>query len=263
MKFVALALALLLAVGSQAASLQADSPSKLEHIRAAADVYLNQVKDSANRALDQLDDTEYKDLKVTLSGRLDEMYNHIKSLQSSVAPMTDSVVATIADATADARTSFMADIDALKTELEPQCEKLREVINRHIEEYRVQLEPIINDYYTKHTAEMETLKAKMDTVAEDLHAKVTTNVEETKAVLMPMVESVRTKLAERLENLKEMATPYVEEYKEQLKQAYSQAQSINTDEVSALRQKITPLAEEVKVKLQAIFEAIAATVTKS
>lgn len=49
--------------GSQGAALQADAPSQLAHVRAAMDVYLTQVKDSAKRALDQLDDTEYKELK--------------------------------------------------------------------------------------------------------------------------------------------------------------------------------------------------------
>lgn len=49
--------------GSQAASLQADAPSQLAHIRAAADVYFTQAKEAAKRALNQLDDTEYKELK--------------------------------------------------------------------------------------------------------------------------------------------------------------------------------------------------------
>lgn len=46
-----------------ASLLQADAPSQLAHVRAAMDVYLTQVKDSAKRALDQLDDAEYKELK--------------------------------------------------------------------------------------------------------------------------------------------------------------------------------------------------------
>ncbi|WP_289449418.1 hypothetical protein, partial [Klebsiella pneumoniae] len=136
MKFVALALALLLAVGSQAASLQADAPSQLAHLRAALDVYLTQVKDSANRALDQLDDTEYKELKASLSQRLETMHTQIKALQGSVSPVTDNIVATISDATADFRTSVMNDIDALKADLEPKRIALRDVINKHIEEYR-------------------------------------------------------------------------------------------------------------------------------
>ncbi|WP_165453963.1 hypothetical protein, partial [Hyunsoonleella flava] len=100
MKFVALALALLLAVGSQAASLQADAPApptQLAHIRAAMDMYLTQVKDAATKALDGLDGTEYTELKLTLTGHLDNMYNQLKTLQASVSPMTDSVFTTIAD----------------------------------------------------------------------------------------------------------------------------------------------------------------------
>lgn len=41
----------------------ADAPSQLAHVRAAVDVYLTQVKESANKVLEHLDDTEYRDLK--------------------------------------------------------------------------------------------------------------------------------------------------------------------------------------------------------
>ncbi|XP_018543131.1 apolipoprotein A-I [Lates calcarifer] len=263
MKFVALALALLLAVGSHAASLQADAPSQLAHVRAAMDVYLTQVKESAQRALAQLDDTEYKDLKNALTQRLDEMHNNIKTLQAQVSPVTDHVVTTIADATADLRTSILNDIEALKTEIEPMRTNLRDVVNKHIEEYRAQMDPIINEYYAKHTAEMDALRTKLEPLVEEMRVKVATNVEETKTALMPIVETVRAKVHERLEALKAMASPYVEEYKEQLKQAYGQAQNIDTKDIVALRERIAPLAMDIKLKLQDIFEVIAATVTKN
>ncbi|MGU1914717.1 hypothetical protein ACSESZ_29340, partial [Pseudomonas aeruginosa] len=74
---------------------------------------------------------------------------------------------------------------------------------------------------------------------------------------------VREKLSERLENLKTLAAPYVEEYKDKLTQSYNQAQTINMEELTALQEKIAPLAADIKDKFHAIFEAIAATVTKS
>nr|AIL82447.1 apolipoprotein A-1 [Channa striata] len=273
MKFVALAVALLLAVGCQAASLQADAPSQLAHIKAAIDVYANQVKDSFKNALNSLDDTEHQELKQRLSQRVDEFHAQLKALQGSVSPITDSVVSTLADATADFRASLTKDIETLKADLEPKRAKLREVINEHLQEYRIQLEPIVKKYYDKHTADMEALKVRLEPVVEELRAKVATNVEETKAALMPILEAIRTKVHARLENLKELVSPYVEEYKDQLKQAYSQvrsidsqevnARSIDSQEVNALREKIAPLVEDIKVKLHEIFEAVAATVTKS
>lgn len=89
MKFVALALALLLAVGektlsqsptyiffllrfmvslntlfhfsgSQAVPMMADAPTQLQHIRAAADVYLTHSIASLKNALGSLDDAEMK-----------------------------------------------------------------------------------------------------------------------------------------------------------------------------------------------------------
>ncbi|CAG06459.1 unnamed protein product [Tetraodon nigroviridis] len=58
MKFLALALALLLAVGSQAAPMLADAPSQLQHIRAAADLYLTQAIARIKSALESIDDAE-------------------------------------------------------------------------------------------------------------------------------------------------------------------------------------------------------------
>merc|ERR1712189_156613 len=216
MKFVALALALLLAVGSQGASLmQADAPSQLAHVRAAMDVYLTQVKESAKRALDQLDDTEYKELKEQLSQRLEDMHTQIKTLQTSVSPVTDGIVKTISDATAGFRAAVEADLETLRTKLEP--------------------------------------------IMEELRAKIAVNLEETKAAMAPIVEAVRTKVSERLEELKTMAKPYVDEYKDQARQMYDQAKSIKTEDLTALKEKIAPLAEEVKTKLQQIMEIVIAS----
>ncbi|KAM8768923.1 apolipoprotein A-I [Acanthopagrus schlegelii] len=260
MKFAALALALLLAVGSHAASMQADAPSQLEHARAVMDVYLTQVKDMSLRAVNQLDDPQYAEFKTNLAQRIEEMYNQIKTLQASVSPMTDSFYSTVMEVTRDTRESLNADLDALKTSLGPQQEQLKEVIERHINDYRTLLTPIYNDYKTKHDEEMAALKTKLEPVLEELRTKIQTNVEETKGVLMPMVETVRSKVTERLENLREVVQPYVQEYKEQMKQMYDQAQNVDTD---ALKAKITPLVDEIKVKVNAIFEIIAASVTKN
>ncbi|XP_037632298.1 apolipoprotein A-I-like [Sebastes umbrosus] len=262
MKVLALAF-VLLAVGAHAASIQADAPDQLAHVRSVMDMYLTQVKEGAKRSLGQLDDAEYGELKNRVIQRIDELYNQLKAVQASVAPVTDSVVSTIADVTLEFRTAVEADIEALKVDLEPKRAELQEVIDRHIADYRTRIEPIVTEYFAKHNADMEVLKTKLDPILADLQVKLTTNVEETKAALMPIVEAVRIKLSERLEQMKLMVSPYVDEYKEQLKNAYSKIQSINTDDADALRDKIRPLAEEIKVKMQAIYEAVYATITKS
>uniref|UniRef100_A0A671TGB2 Apolipoprotein A-Ib n=1 Tax=Sparus aurata TaxID=8175 RepID=A0A671TGB2_SPAAU len=258
MKFAALALALLLAVGSHAASMQADAPSQLDHARAVLDVYLTQVKDMSLRAVNQLDDPQYAEFKTNLAQRIEEMYTQIKTLQGSVSPMTDSFYNTVMEVTKDTRESLNADLEALKSSLAPQNEQLKQVIEKHLNDYRTLLTPIYNDYKTKHDEEMAALKTRLEPVMEELRTKIQANVEETKGVLMPMVETVRTKVTERLESLREVVQPYVQEYKEQMKQMYDQAQTVDTD---ALRTKITPLVEEIKVKMNAIFEIIAASVT--
>ncbi|XP_003449376.1 apolipoprotein A-I [Oreochromis niloticus] len=263
MKFVALALTLLLAVGSQAASLQADAPSQLAQIRSAVDVYLTQAKEGAIKALDQLDDTPYQEFKVILAQRLEDLHTQVKALQGSVAPVTDSVFTTVSEATAELRSNIATDIEALRTELEPKRAHLREVIDRHIEDYRSRLQPVISEYYAKHTAEMDELKTKLEPIMTELREKIRTNVEETKAALTPIVESIRARVATHVEQAKAMLAPYVEEYKEQLRQAYDHAHNIRAEDLTALRAKINPLAEDIKTKLQQIFAILSETFTKS
>lgn len=67
--FVSLLLCLLhfslapISPGSWAAPQQADVPTQLQQARSVVAVYVNQVRDSANKALDHLDDTEYREYK--------------------------------------------------------------------------------------------------------------------------------------------------------------------------------------------------------
>uniref|UniRef100_H3DA29 Apolipoprotein A-Ib n=1 Tax=Tetraodon nigroviridis TaxID=99883 RepID=H3DA29_TETNG len=259
MKFLALALALLLAVGSQAAPMLADAPSQLQHIRAAADLYLTQAIARIKSALESIDDAE---LKERVSQRLDDFHGQLKALQGQVSPVTDSVVSTITDATAELRANIEGDIAALKSETEEKVKELSAVVNKHVEEYRSMLEPILSEYQAKHDQEVAALRVKLDPVMVELRKKMETNVEETKAALSPIVEAVRRKIAERVEAVKLTLTPWVEEYKEQFRGAYAQAQSITPEELAALKDKITPLAEDVKTKLNEIFEAVAATLMK-
>ncbi|XP_056139058.1 apolipoprotein A-Ib [Lampris incognitus] len=277
MKFVALALALLLAVGSQAASLQADasSPSELEHVRSVVGIYLGQVKQSALRLLNHLDGTEYEAYKSKLSGRLDDLQNQLQTAQAVAAPYTDAVFTQMKDATAAVRESIMADFESLRKELEPQRTKLREVVDGHIVEYRKKLEPIYTEYSESHRQEIERLRSKVEPMMDELRAKVAQNVEETKNALMPMVETVRAKVTERLEVLRGEVAPYMTEYKDHLTGVFNQLkneggnldiETIKTEmapRMTALKEKADILVEEVKTQLLAMYESISANFNKN
>merc|ERR550534_2551358 len=80
MKFVALALTLLLAVGSQAQAGQSNAPNQLDNIRNMATVYLDQVKHSVQQTLDHLDGTQYAEYKMKLSQSLDQLNDYAQTL---------------------------------------------------------------------------------------------------------------------------------------------------------------------------------------
>merc|ERR1712240_310161 len=235
MQFLALALTVLLAVGSQARSLQADAPpTQLEQVRGALMMYLDQVKDSAQKALGTLDDTEYKMYKDRLTAGLDGMQAYIKTASETMAPMGEAVSGQVMEAVAAVRTQVNADVDELRTQLEPKRAELRAVLTKHMDEYRTKLEPLIQEYVAKHRENMDGLRAKME----------------------PIVEEMKT-----------MAAPYAEEYKEQMNQAVAKlGETINSGDLqgqvapqlASLKEKVGPAAEEAKAKLMALYETISA-----
>lgn len=227
------------------------------------DMALTQAKESVKRALDGLDDTEYAEFKNTVNMQLDEMYNQFKILQESTMPVTDSIVATITEATAEFYDSFIEDMKSLNTEIEPMRAHLRETIIRHLTQYREKMEPIIRDLHATHKAEMERMRIRVEPLVDEMKVLVNANVEETKAALMPIVEAVRTRLSTHLENLKKVLTPYAEEYKDQINGVWDQARNIDASEITALKIKIEPMAEDIKTKFNEIIEAITAMVNKN
>ncbi|KAG7483966.1 hypothetical protein MATL_G00043940 [Megalops atlanticus] len=257
MKFVVLALTVLLAAGSQARYLQADeAPTQLEHIKAAVMVYLTQVKETAQKALDHLDGTEYEEYKARLSQSLDSLHSYAQTASQSLTPYGESFTSQFLEATKQMRENVMADVEDLRKQLEPKREELQQVLQKHVEEYREKLEPVLQEYVAKHKQEMDALKEKLQPLVEEMREKVQANVEETKSVLLPMVEVVRTKLTQRLEELKTMIAPYAEEYKEQLTKVVSEVREKVSPHTQDLQGKLEPYAEELRTKLAALWETI-------
>ncbi|XP_041664252.1 apolipoprotein A-I-like [Cheilinus undulatus] len=241
-----------------------DAPSALNHARSVMNMYLDIVKDSTLRALEQIDHAETRDM---LKNHVQNTYQRIKDTQETVQPMTDGALATAIEATRDMRQSIAQEIESLKTDLEPKREHLRQVVQQHMDQYRAMIEPIAQEYQKRHEAEMETLRARLEPVMGELKEKITTNWEETKGALMPIIESVRAKGQTWLQAAKESAGPYVQEYKEQIKNymtgAMEQARNINAEDLAALRGKVAPKAQEVAGKLKEIMEDIVAAINKA
>lgn len=198
-----------------------------------------------------------------LAQRVDDIHSQIKTLQGSVSPVTDTVVATISDATNDLRTSIQNDFKTLQDETAAQRQHLREVVEKHLNEYRTLLQPIVDEYQAKHKEEMDALKLKLDPVMEQLNKKIAVNVEETKSALVPIVDRVHTKLAEYIEQIKAAVNPYVTEYKEELRDTYNRAMSLTSDDINVMKDKIDPIVEEIKEKVGTIGQIITSTFAKN
>ncbi|KAI5626347.1 apolipoprotein A-I precursor [Silurus asotus] len=255
MKFVALALAVLLAAGCQARFLQADAPpSQYEHIRSAVVTYLGQVKDTAQKAIGHLDDAEFKDYKARLTQGLENIETMLKSSSESLAPFREGLGPQIVESFSGVRERISNDLEELRKELEPKREQLRQVIKKHLEEYRAKLEPLLKEYSEKNRKQVDEFKAKFEPVIKELQEKIRVNVEETKSKLTPIVETIRNKLTKGLEELKATFGPHAQEYREQIEGALNDLKK--KYESGELQAKLQNLGEELRPQLINIYSTI-------
>ncbi|KAF4076706.1 hypothetical protein AMELA_G00218130 [Ameiurus melas] len=254
MKFVALALAVLLAAGCQGDYLQADAPSQYEHIRAGVVTYLIQLKESAHKAIASLDDAEFKDYKARLTLGVDRIEESLKAASESLAPVRQGIGPQIVEFIFGAREQVSHDLEELRKELEPKCAELREVVKKHLNEYRALLEPVLKEYSEKNQKVVDEFKAKFEPVVKDLQEKIKVNLEETKSKLTPIVEVIRDKLTKVLEELKTKYGPHVQEYKEQIGGVVESLRK--KYESGELQEKLKNLGEELRPQLQGIYNSI-------
>lgn len=210
-----------------------------------------------------------------MAANLDSLYSKLKEAQKVAIPYTNTAISQVMELTTDTRAAIMADVDALKADLEAKRAHLRSVLDQHIVKYHALLDPIINEYAAKHKAEMIEVRRRLEPVMNDLNQLVKTNVEETKQALVPIIETVSSKVYERLEVLRSIATPYVEEYKEQLGKAFTDAQAAATTldieslkaqvepHIAGLKEKSQPLVDEVQAKLALVYAAISDAMNKN
>lgn len=255
MRFVALALTVLLA-GCQARFLQDEAPSQLDHVKTAFQLYADQMKQSAHKALVHLDDTEFKDYKEFLGQSVDNIHGYLQQAFQVMTPIGTQLM----DASASQREKLDKDIEDLRKQLEPMREELRQVLQKHFEDYRDIVKPFLDDYFVKQREHMEEVRTKLEPVVQSLKEKIGPNWEETKTKLMPIMEAVREKVGAYMQEMKTQLEPYVQDYKEQMeKGAMEFRESVRSGE---LRKRMTDLGEQVKPHFDAIFAALRKSLSK-
>ncbi|KAG1935486.1 apolipoprotein A-Ib [Pimephales promelas] len=255
MRFVALALTVLLA-GCQARFLADEAPSQLDHLKTGLQVYADQLKQSAHKALVHLDGTEFKDYKEFLGQSVDNLHSYFHQIFQIITPVGSQLL----EVAGPAQVRLTKDMEDLRKQLAPKREELRAVLEKHFEDYRDILKPFLDDYMVKQREHMEEVRTKLEPVIQSLTEKIPPNWEETKTKLMPIIEIVREKLTEQLQDVKTHLEPYVQEYKDQMeKRALEFRESVRSGE---LRKRMTDLGAEVKPHFEGIFAALQKSLSK-
>ncbi|XP_016117286.1 apolipoprotein A-I-1-like, partial [Sinocyclocheilus grahami] len=169
--------------GCQARFQQDEPPSQLEHVKSAFQVYADQLKQSAHKALTHLDDTEFKDYKEFLGQSVDNLHGYFQDGFQTISPFSTQML----DATKDRREKLIKDVEELRKKIEPMRKELRQVLEKHFQEYSDELKPFFEEYSAKQRQHMEEMKTKLEPVVKSLKEKIGTNWEETKSKLVPII----------------------------------------------------------------------------
>ncbi|KAK7883139.1 hypothetical protein WMY93_029313 [Mugilogobius chulae] len=226
MKLVALALILAIA-GCQALSLQNDVQPQLDIVYSFMDWFLDKIKAGVDNIAERLEDEAIRNVILSYAR---SVHDQIIQLQMQMVRIVQGAMATIDNATIELRSS----LKALITELEPMRVQLNIVINRHIDEYKALLLPIIYEYHAKQKADLEAWKVKLQPVMVRLHRKIEGHMEETLAKLVPIYAKVYDKVVERFNQVNSKVDLYLHEYQYQIRHYYHQVRAINFDEKNAV-----------------------------
>ncbi|XP_017569343.2 apolipoprotein A-I-like [Pygocentrus nattereri] len=135
MKVVVLALTLLLALGSHAHTLQADASSQQENYKAAAMVYLDQVKAHVSKALEHLEGTEYDQYKQKVTESLDKLQQYAETTSRSLSPYTTHLM----DSANQMHEHILSELENLHSKLVPIANEYKEHVLKAVEDVKEKL----------------------------------------------------------------------------------------------------------------------------
>ncbi|XP_034023776.1 apolipoprotein A-I-like isoform X2 [Thalassophryne amazonica] len=224
MKFLVLALALLLAVGSQAASMKqkrSADPTILQLLRDFVDTFVKH----RIQGIKQIEDTFKDDSDgVSVADKLNKTFADFKAWQAKVSPHTDEAFKKAEDFLNPVIEKASAEINSFKTKMEPHRAKLHGVLEKHFEQYKSDLAPIYESYATACKANMEDMKTTLAAKQEEMMKKVSANLEETKSALEPIMSIIQTELTEDIKNFKEQMKTAAQDYIQDMKDAFTNSQ---------------------------------------
>jgi len=239
MRFVVLALAVVLAIGADAASLDAARDTVRQRLTSA--------KASLDRILDQFDGTDMAEYKAPLKEKLAAVESYLQVAQESMAPRSDAMFAQVMDSTKDFRDSVSADVTSLQAQLDPKVAALRGVVEQHIKEYVATVKDVLSMQMTKQSELMTEMQPKWGPVLTKLRGDIATNWEETRDKLRQINDNIAEYVSKYAQMAQTIATPYVQEFRDQAAQGISKARTADTKVVET---KVKELIDALQAMTQ-------------
>jgi len=235
MKFAALALTLLLAVGSQAAVAQTGTVSECDQAFAQLRMVTERMKIYTSR----LDDTEYSLFKPWMEHILSRMEEVSTERKEEMCSIAETVRETISE-------TFGFDYERVKAELTPMFAQLR--IAEHIDQYIVKLGPILTEIATGYYTATQDIVPRIKPGVDELRDTFRTNAMDTSEKLMPILAVIQRELSAFHIKVREMVEPYVQEYREQMTGVVQRLRSLTPEEVDARREEVKRIGTQILEK---------------
>jgi len=239
MRFVVLALAALLAIGAESASLDVARENVKQR--------LTVVKASLDRILDNFDGTELAEYKAPIKAKLDAVQTYLQAAQESMAPRSDAMYTQVMESTKDFRETVSADMTAMQADLEPKVAALKDVLDQHLKEYMATVKDVLATHMNKQNALITEMQPQWDPVLTKVRGDIATNWEETKEKLRAINDKIAEYASKYAQMTHSMVAPYISEFRDQAVQGINKAREADTKAVEA---KLRELFDAVQAMIQ-------------
>ncbi|XP_075892113.1 uncharacterized protein LOC142895163 [Nelusetta ayraudi] len=236
MKFAVLALTLLLAVASQAATVP-EEPSDIQQRFTGFKSMVAQVKGVLDRTIAASPDAEQLQTPSALSDGLGmllaQLQEHEEGIVASISAGHEMV-------------SQMTGAGELSGELDAAVGNLDGIFRAHLAEYNILLKPIVADFKKMSEGFRDLAAPKIASLRDEFR----TNAEETLNALGPVVRTVLKMVA----NFRDSVSVYVDEYKRNMEGVQTMYESLSEAEKLKRKKEIEAIANDIVLKIQKIYE---------
>ncbi|XP_018424139.1 PREDICTED: apolipoprotein A-I [Nanorana parkeri] len=254
MKSFVLAIALLFLTGTQARfPWQNEEPqTPIQHYREVVESYLQKIQDIGKEAATQAESSDIaKQLDLKIRERFDSFSANALALRKQLNPYVEKIREEVS-------AELQKDIPLLKEKIRPYIETFHNNWGVKVKSFKENIAPLVDQLKQQTRDNVEGFYKSVQPQLEDLRETLRSEVDSLRANIAPYKQELRQKLVEKFEEVKANTGPKAEEYRAQVAQHAENLKQRLGPVIENLKEQLLPKVEEAKVKLAELWQTLKA-----